>query len=153
VQLIYNSGERSRVVSLAFFSNCIMEKTMKHFPFLMVAGILTALIGGNAAWALPPFNKEWLAKYVTDNPNAEFVAAVGTAKCNVCHKGTSKKDHNEYGLALKKFITKKGYDAVKANPVAAAKYITDGLAAGEAEKNAAGKAFGEVIKAGELPGK
>jgi len=125
---------------------------MKHFSLLLAAGILTAIFGGNTAWALPPFNKEWVATYVTGNPNAKFVEAAGTAKCNVCHKGTSKKDHNDYGLALKKFITKKGYDAVKANPVAAAKYITDGLAAGEAEKSSAGKTFGELIKAGNLPG-
>ena len=125
---------------------------MQRLSVLLVVGVLTTLLGEQTASALPPFNKEWIAKYVTGNPNAGFVAAVGMAKCNVCHKGTSKKDHNEYGVALKKFITKKGYDALKANPVAAAKYITDGLASGEAEKSAAGKTFGELIKEGKLPG-
>ena len=125
---------------------------MQRLSLLLVVGTLTPLLGGQTASALPPFNKEWIGKYVTDNPDANFVAAAGIAKCNVCHKGTSKKDHNEYGLALKKFITKKGYDAVKGNPAMALKYITDGLAAGEAEKNSAGKAFGELIKEGKLPG-
>ena len=125
---------------------------MQRLSLLLVVGILTTLLGEQTASALPPFNKEWIAKYVTGNSNANFVAAAGIAKCNVCHKGNIKKDHNEYGLALKKFITKKGYDAIKGNPAMAAKYITDGLAAGEAEKSAAGNTFGELIKEGKLPG-
>jgi hypothetical protein len=125
---------------------------MQRISLTLAVGIIVTLCGGQTASALPPFNKEWVGKYVTGNPNANFVAAAGAAKCNVCHKGTSKKDHNEYGLALKKFITKKGYDPIKGNPAVAAKYVTDGLAAGEAEKNSAGKVFGELMKEGKLPG-
>jgi hypothetical protein len=101
---------------------------------------------------LPPVNKEWVAKYVTGNPDEKFVEAAGTVKCNVCHAGVSKKQHNEYGQALKKFITREGYNAVKGNPVLAEKYIKLGLEAGEAEKNTAGKSFGEMLKSGQLPG-
>jgi hypothetical protein len=121
---------------------------------LMAAvGLLLVMSRPDSASALLPFSLEWKAKYVTGNANKEFVDAAAAAKCNVCHKGVSKKEHNEYGLALKKHVTKKEYETLKAaNPAAAAKYIQDGLDAGEKEKNAAGKTFGDVIKEGKLPG-
>ena len=125
---------------------------MKRVSICVVIGLVAATLSLRSASALPPFNKEWVGKYVTGNPNETFVESAGTAKCNVCHKGVSKKDHNEYGQALKKYVTKDGYNAIKANAAAATKYIIDGLNETEGAKNAAGKTFGERIKAGELPG-
>ena len=126
---------------------------MKRVGLLAFVGLLLVISRPDTASALLPFSQAWKTKYVDGNADKEFVAAAGAAKCNVCHKGVSKKEHNEYGLALKKHITKKEYEALKAaNPAAAAKYIQDGLNAGEKEKNAAGKTFGELIKEGKLPG-
>jgi hypothetical protein len=106
----------------------------------------------NSASALPPFNKEWMAKYVEGNSNAKFVEAVSTAKCNVCHQGTSKKEHNEYGKAVKKYLTKAKYTEIKEDEAAGKKYILEGLQKAEAEKNGSGKTYGEMLKAGTLPG-
>jgi hypothetical protein len=125
---------------------------MQRVGVLAAVGALVAMWSPSSASALPPFSKEWVGKYVTGNPSKEFVAAADAARCNVCHAGASKKEHNEYGQAVKKYITKNGYNAVKGIPAAAAKYIQDGITAAEGDTNAAGQKFGELIKAGKLPG-
>ena len=125
---------------------------MKKVCVTFVLGCVVAALCVSQASALPPFNKEWTAKYVDGNGNAAFVEAVGTAKCNVCHVGKNKKDKNEYGKAVGKYLTKKQYEAVKADAEAAKKYVLEGLEKSEAEKAASGKTYGEMIKAGELPG-
>ncbi len=124
---------------------------MKKVCMMFVLGCVAVALCVSQASALPPFNKEWTAKYVEGNGNAAFVEAVGTAKCNVCHFGKSKKDKNEYGKAVGKYLTKKDYEAVKADADAAKKYVQEGLAKAEAEKSASGKSFGEMLKGGELP--
>lgn len=125
---------------------------MKKVCICIVLALFAMVLTVESASALPPFNKEWTGKYVEGNGNAKFIEAVGTAKCNVCHMGTSKKDHNEYGVAVKKFMTKAKYNEIKDDEAAAKKYILEGLDKAAAEKNAAGKAYGELIKAGALPG-
>ncbi|MGB4739433.1 MAG: hypothetical protein WBH50_14645 [Fuerstiella sp.] len=56
-----------------------------------------------------------------------------------------KKKRNDYGVALTKTLGEKNVkDADK---------IKEALTKAEAEKNADGKTYGELIKAGELPGK
>jgi len=117
---------------------------------LLLGAFVVSLTIGSAA-ALPPFNKEWTAKYVEGNTNKGFTDAAGTAKCNVCHdpNSTSKKMHNTYGKAVKKHLTKADYDAIKADADKAKKYILDGLAKSEAEKGPGGKTYGELIKEGK----
>ena len=97
--------------------------------------------GVGTASALPPFDKEWKAKYLPDTAPASLKEAAGTAKCNVCHEGTSKKMHNAYGKAVKKFLTKADFEAVKADPDKSKKYIDEGLDKAEAEKSAGGKSL------------
>ena len=125
---------------------------MKKVCVTLVLGLVAVAFCTSSASALPPFNKEWTAKYVNGNANPKFVEAVGTAKCNVCHMGTSKKMHNPYGVAVKKFLTKAKYNEIKDDTEAARKYILEGFQKAEAEKNGGGKTYGEVIKAGDLPG-
>jgi hypothetical protein len=99
------------------------------------------------ARALPPFNKEWVAKY----NNGDKVAAFTEAKCNVCHAGESKKMKNAYGKVVGKYLTKAKYNEIKEDPSAAQKYILDGLLKAEAEKAANGQTYGDLLKAGKLP--
>ena len=62
------------------------------------------------AQAIPPFMKEFQAKYAkpdSDNEQEKAFAAVivETAKCNVCHvQGEPKKARNAYGTALSKLL-------------------------------------------------
>jgi len=114
---------------------------------LVVAGLFVP-----SASALPPFNKEWMAKYKDGSKNAKFVEAVETAKCNVCHQGESKKMRNDYGKAVGKYLTKAKYNEIKDDEAAAKKYILEGLQKAEGEKNGGGKSYGEMMKAGSLPG-
>jgi hypothetical protein len=108
---------------------------------------------GTSAWAIPPFWKEWTEKYVDGNPNANFVQAANAAKCDVCHQaGKPKKLRNEYGDAVNKFATKKGFDAVKAVPANGQAYIRGALNKAEFEKSKADETFGKRIENGQLPG-
>jgi hypothetical protein len=123
----------------------------KVWMCLLVVMVVVGLFAPSAS-ALPPFNKEWMAKYKEGSKNAKFVEAVETAKCNVCHQGESKKMRNEYGKVVGKYLTKAKYNEIKENEAEAKKYILEGLQKAEAEKNGGGKSFGEMMKAGSLPG-
>ena len=121
----------------------------KVWVCLVVALVGYALLVHSAS-ALPPFNKEWMTKYKEGNSNAKFVEAVDVAKCNVCHKGMSKKDRNEYGKAVAKYLTKAKYNEIKDDEAKAKQYILDGLQKAESEKAPNGKTYGELLKAGVL---
>src|SRR5262245_13203603 len=112
--------------------------------------LVLVAIGWNVqiASALPPFNKEWVAKYNAGDKNAKYVEA----KCNVCHEGTSKKMKNEYGKVVGKYLTKAKYNEIKEDEKKARDYILEGLQKAEAEKSKSGKSYGELLKAGQLPG-
>lgn len=125
---------------------------MKSVCLSLILGLVAVALCVSSASALPPFNKEWTAKYVEGNGNAKFVEAVSTAKCNVCHEGTSKKMHNAYGKAVQKFMTKAKYNEIKDDEAAAKKYILEGLQKAEGEKSGSGKTYGELLKGGALPG-
>ena len=127
-----------------------MRTQMATRSFLVLTLVLLAV----PAIALPPFNKEWTGKYVDGNKNEAFVKAVGEAKCNVCHDpaSKSKKDHNVYGKAVKKYLTKADYNKVKGDEAVARKYILEALEKAEAEKGTDGKTYGEKLKEGKLPG-
>lgn len=125
---------------------------MKKVCLSLAGGLLVVALMASQASALPPFNKEFAAKYVEGNSNAAFVEAVGTAKCNACHEGTSKKNKNAYGKAVAMFLTKAEFEKVKADADAAKKYIDEGLEKAAAEKSASGKTYGELIAEGKLPG-
>lgn len=126
---------------------------MKKVCAILTLTVFAVACYVNSASALPAFNKEWQGKYVEGNSNAKFVEAVGSAKCNVCHDANSKskKDKNEYGKAVSKYLKKADYDKIKSNPANAKQFIIDGLQKAEAEKAANGKTYGEILKSGELP--
>ena len=90
--------------------------------------------------------------------DSEVIVAKTTAadKCNFCHdpNSKSKKDHNEYGKAFKKHMPTEEFMKLKGpdDKEKLAKKVGEALKAAEAEKNADGKTFGEVIKSGKLPG-
>jgi len=121
---------------------------MKKVCMCIVVGLVAGAWSLPSASALPPFNKEWTAKYNPGDKNPTYVEA----KCNVCHEGASKKMKNEYGKAVGKFLTKAKYNEIKEDEAVAKKYILEGLQKAEGEKNGGGKSYGELIKAGKLPG-
>ena len=120
---------------------------MKKVCACVVLCLFAVAWSAQSASALPPFNKEWVAKYNPGEKNAAFK----DAKCNVCHAGDNKKMKNEYGKAVGKYLTKANYLKIKEDDAAAKKYILEGLQKAESEKSSAGKSYGELLKAGKLP--
>jgi len=125
---------------------------MKKVCVCLVLFVFGMIVCAQSASALPPFSKEWKGKYLEGNGNAKFVEAATTANCNVCHVGTDRKMRNAYGMAVSKYLTKAKFQEIKDDETVAKKYILDGLDKAAAEKNGSGKSFGEMIKAGEMPG-
>ena len=72
---------------------------MKKVCVCLVLSLIGLAFSFQSASALPPFNKEWDAKYNAGDKNAAYTEA----KCNVCHAGESKKMKNEYGKVVGKF--------------------------------------------------
>jgi hypothetical protein len=113
------------------------------------------------ARAIPPFFKEFQAKYVkadaTDEKDKAFATLVTqTAKCNVCHVGTDKKMRNAYGQKLSELLKKDNFkaerlkdeaDKCKAEMIAA----FDAVAAMKSGDEST-PSFGQLIAEGKLPG-
>ena len=129
----------------------------KLLAVLLVAFVAMAIAPKNAD-AVPAFKKAFNQRYTNVIKDAKLVTKIKEAKCNVCHWAEgdkkSKKQKNDFGVALSKLLKKDNYkstriaaepDKVKAEFDAAFKKLM-------ATKNAKGKTFGELLKAGELPG-
>ena len=122
----------------------------------MVAGAAVALAcGGSAreAFAIKQFFDEFKAVYVkpdsADPAEKALAAEVETAKCNVCHAGSSKKERNAYGNALAERLDKKA----DAKDVAKIKKALEEVAALPSDPAKADTpTFGALLKEGKLPG-
>lgn len=104
------------------------------------------------ALAIPPFKKEFDAKYVKKDGTdveKEFAAKAEKVKCNTCHKGKTKKERNAYGDALAELLDKKADEKDL-------KKIQESLdkVAGMKSKadDPSSPTFGELIQQGKLPG-
>lgn len=138
---------------------------MKRFVVGLVAVAVSLSLAG-AAQALPPLPK-YVGEYYAAKPEyAKFSAAFGAlmSKCDTCHKpGADKKAKghglNDFGEATHKHLKHKDFlaaDKAKADDPKmaelATKLVAEALVAAEAEKKAGGKTYGELLKAGTLPG-
>lgn len=110
---------------------------------LVGAAILSLVAGADSvAHARPKYKNVLDATY----PDlAKKHGTDGKLTCAVCHPDKDKKIRNNYGVAVGKSLEKKNEsDEAK---------IKDALTKAEGEKSATeGKTFGDLIKAGELPG-
>lgn len=106
-----------------------------------VALAMSVMSAGQNVDARPGYAKVFKDTY----PN--LAEKADEAKCGVCHFGSKKTDRNDYGVAMSKAFgdIKNCKDDAK---------IKEVLTKIEAEKSSTeGKTFGDLIKAGELPGK
>jgi hypothetical protein len=124
--------------------------------------LLAAGVFASPAMAISHFKKVWGEHYTPtgDDPGAgdvdpEYLKATRKAGCYVCHvKGEDKeKVRNEYGEALHKYLKSEDYDKdrIKAEPEKVQAEIIAAFKKVEEMKSKDGKAFGEKIKAKELP--
>jgi hypothetical protein len=123
--------------------------------------LLTLSVAAPAARAIPPFMKEFQAKYAkpdsADEKEKAFAALIiETTKCNVCHvQGEPKKARNAYGTALSKLLKKGDFGAerLKAEPEKVTAEIVAAFDAVAAEKSAGdgSPTFGELLAGFKLP--
>lgn len=103
------------------------------------------------AWGILPAQVDARPKYkeTFEKKYPALAGEVNKVKCGVCHPPNAaekKKVRNNYGQSLQK--------ALNAKNVGNVEVIMKALTAIEAEKSASeGKSFGDLIKAGTLPGK
>jgi hypothetical protein len=110
------------------------------------------MIGASSrpAFAIKEFFDEFKAVYVkpdsSDANEKALAAEVETAKCNVCHAGSSKKERNAYGDALADLLDKKE-DKKDTAKIRGALEKVAAMPSGDGRPT-----FGELIKQGKLPG-
>ncbi len=128
---------------------------MKNFHLLTLLSLVAAILlsQAQAAHAILPFKKEFDAKYLKAEPSTPeeeaLAAGVAKAKCNVCHVGIKKKDKNAYGIALGTLLDKKA----DAKDTAKIQDALDQVAAMKSNPDDPDSpTFGDLIKAGKLPG-
>ena len=124
-----------------------MTRTSMSFRLAVVSAALVLGLGSREAFAIKQFADEFKAVYVKDG--TPLAAAVESAKCNVCHKGKSKKDRNAYGEALAKLLDKKddkdNKDKIRQALETVAKESSN-------PADASAPTFGALIEQGKLPG-
>ncbi len=129
----------------------------KYWTWMAMPVMAAAMIcAGKPAWAIKPFEVEFKKMYykpsgdANEKKLADAIDKISTGEgdmkssCAICHPGKSKKERNEYGMAINKLLKKTDKEDTKK--------IADSIKTTESEKNAAGKTFGELIQAGMLPG-
>ncbi len=119
--------------------------TVKNSVRFVVAGVLAAamfVVTGGDAFARPKY------KDVINTTYPDLAKKHGTdgkLTCAVCHPDKDKKKRNNYGVALSKKLEKKNETDLDK--------IKEALTKTEGESSATeGKTFGDLIKAGDLPG-
>lgn len=124
-----------------------MTRTSMSFRLAVVSAALVLGLGSREALAIKQFADEFKAVYVKDG--TPLAAAVESAKCNVCHKGKSKKDRNAYGEALAKLLDKKD-DKENKDKIRQALETVAKESSNPADASA--PTFGALIEQGKLPG-
>jgi hypothetical protein len=125
--------------------------------FSLATGLWT-----RAAWAMPPFFKEFQATYLKadssdENEKAFAALVIEKVKCNVCHlAGKPKKMRNAYGTQLSEILKKDNFkaDRLKAEPDKVKEEIVAAFTAVAAKKSGdeSSPTFGELIAQHKLPG-
>jgi hypothetical protein len=119
---------------------------------MLAAGVLLTLCISEAK-AVKQYKDQFEAKYVkpdsNDSAQKALAEAAAKAKCLICHEGTSKKDRNRYGKVLAELLDRKK-DTDDNDKIQAA--LDKAAAAKSDPADAKSPTFGELIKAGKLPG-
>jgi hypothetical protein len=128
---------------------------MRKLSLLVLSGLTAMamlLATTRPALATKPFKDEFDKKYNVKSPSSDteksLAEKVNTAKCNVCHEGTSKKKRNVYGQAVNVYLKKADMKDIAKIQEALAKVEADHSVKGDDKS----PTFGDLIKQGKLPG-
>ena len=141
---------------------------MRKLGFAGVAGCILAVLAMSASGLppLPPYLEEHYSKSPEHAKYLQMYKQLeGEHKCDACHRPDADKKMkghglNDYGEAVHKHFKHRDFN--KADKLGkenaeelskAKKILAEALEKADAEKNAAGQTFGDLIKAGKLPGK
>jgi hypothetical protein len=129
----------------------------KSITCLLLLAFVASTIA-TPAYGILVFRKEFEEKYKVKDPQTDaeqqLSDAASKAKCYICHvKGEDKEVRNEYGEALAKYLDDDNFSKERrdAEPEKVKQEIWEGLEKVEADKNAAGETFGDLLRAGKLP--
>ena len=131
---------------------------MKNLALLLTITFSALFATTTEVQAIPAFAKAFKARVTDKSKNADFVAAVTAAKCNVCHFATpeskSKKQKNDFGKELGKHLSKKNYTSTRVKEEAATvnQEFDAAFAKVMAAKNPKGETYQSRVDAGKLPG-
>ncbi len=129
-----------------------MRKTLTIFCCIATA-VAVILAAAPSAYAVKPFSDEFVGKYVKkdskEKADQDFAKLVEETKCNVCHAGKSKKDRNPYGVELAKLLDKSA-DTDNREKILSVLDKVEKLPSKPEDKKS--PTFGDLIKAGKLPG-
>lgn len=129
-----------------------MKKVVSLALVMTVATASVLWVAVPSAQAIPPFKKEFEAKYLkkdsSDPKDVALVEAVAKVKCNVCHKGKDKKMRNAYGDALAELLDKK---ADAKNPEKIQEALDKVAGMHSVSGDSASPTFGDLLKEGKLP--
>ena len=121
---------------------------MRYPCFLLALPVLIAV--ASPALALPPFQVQFKKDYLDSFKDKKFVEEMNKAdqKCLVCHQGKQKKNRNEFGKVVSKFLTKK--DAKDKEKIAAG--LKKAFAMHVDPKNDKSETYMDRLLAGKWPG-
>ncbi len=122
---------------------------MHYRVVFCLTGILFTASLTQPALAVLQFQKEFVNLYVGNDKESAFAAEVKAAKCWTCHQGKSRKHHNSYGQHLVPLLDRKK-DAKNSEKIIESLKKVAALHSVEGDESS--PTFGELIKAGKLPG-
>lgn len=121
-----------------------------HYRIVLgFSAILFAINLAQPALAVLQFQKVFVNHYVGDDKESDWAIQVKEAKCWACHQGKSRKQHNPYGVHLVPLLDRKK-DAK--NPEKIVEALEKVAAMHSIEGDDSSPTYGELIKAGKLPG-
>ncbi len=124
-----------------------MSRSSMFVRIAFVGVVIVIATQAREVLAIKQFADQFKEVYVKEG--TPLAAEVETAKCNVCHKGKSKKDRNTYGEALAKLLDKKeDKDNVEKIREALATVAKDSSDPSKPDA----PTFGGLIEDGKLPG-
>ena len=123
---------------------------MRKFGLVAIVAAI-ALGSARPASALLQFFKVFDEVYLKEHENEEFVKTARSPKmrCLVCHQGTSRKNHNPYGIHLVPLLDKKEHIR---DPEAVKKALAEVGAMHSDPEDDKSPTYDELLKAGTFPG-
>ena len=122
---------------------------MKRCAIFFLVGLVAVLMNmtGRQVSARP----EYKARFDEATKSTKAASVIKEAKCNNCHYGSSKKNRNEFGQAVNKFMNAETFKSIRENRDELNKKVDAALKSALKEKSKKGKTFGELIDSGSLP--